>query len=286
MSKRHDIKKRIATLDEISGIMNAMKNLALLEIRKLDVFLSTQKRVVSGIESVSQDFLSFYPHLQTLPTKLQQLWIVIGSERGFCGDFNKALFEFVQTQEQQEDTLLLVVGSRLHDKFQSDQRIVTYINGPSVADEIQVTLLHLAEILNQLQQHLTLETISQISAVYHDNEKNTVSLRQLLPLAAPSTKSDFAYPPILNVEPVQFLAQLTDHYLYAALHQVFYTSLLMENHIRLEHMENAIRRLEKNNAQLRLHYNKVRQEEIIEEIEVILLSAEALSNSDKSTPRL
>ena len=61
MSKRHEIKKRIATLDEIKGIMNAMKNLALLEIRKLDVFLSTQKRVVSSIESVSQDFLSFYP---------------------------------------------------------------------------------------------------------------------------------------------------------------------------------------------------------------------------------
>ena len=99
---------------------------------------------------------------------MQQLWIVIGSERGFCGDFNKALFEFVQTREQQENKPLLIVGSRLHDKFQDDQHVVACINGHSVADEIHVTLLHLAEILNQLHQHLTLEKIGQISVVYHD----------------------------------------------------------------------------------------------------------------------
>lgn len=266
--------------------MNAMKNLALLEIRKLDVFLSTQQRVVSGIESVSQDFLSFYPHLQTQPAELQQLWIVIGSERGFCGDFNKSLLEFVQTHDQHNSRLLLVVGNRLHDKFQNDKRVVAAIGGHSVAEEIQVTLLHLAEILNQLQQHLTQEKIGQISAVYYDYEKNTVCLRQLLPLAAPQKKTDFAYPPILNIEPGQFLMQLTDHYLYAALHQVFYSALMMENNMRLEHMENAIRRLEKNDAQLHLRYNSVRQEEIIEEIEVILLSAEALSNTAESTLRL
>ena len=46
MSKRHEIKSRIATLTEIKGILNAMKNLALLEIRKLDTFLTTQQRVV------------------------------------------------------------------------------------------------------------------------------------------------------------------------------------------------------------------------------------------------
>ena len=57
MSKRHEIKSRIATLDEIRNILNAMKNLALLEIRKLDIFLTTQQRVVSSIEAASQDFL-------------------------------------------------------------------------------------------------------------------------------------------------------------------------------------------------------------------------------------
>ena len=84
---------------------------------------------------------------------------------------------------------------------------------------------------------------------------------------------------MLNLEPSLFWNQLTDHFLYAALHEVFYTSLMVENQMRLEHMEKAIQRLEKNEIQLSLGYNKIRQEEIIEEIEVILLSAEALSEA-------
>ncbi len=285
MSIRHDIKTRITTLDEIKGIMNAMKNLALLEMRKLDAFLSTQQRVVTSIEAASQDFMHFYPQLQTQPENLQQLWIVIGSERGFCGDYNKSLFQFVQAHEKQDNYLLLVVGNQLHVKFQNNQHVVAAISGHSVAEEIHVTLLHLAEILNQLQQQLKPGKIGRISAVYYDYASNAVHLRQLLPLAAsvesPHKNFGFACPPLLNLPPAQFLAQLTDHYLYAALHEVFYTALMMENHMRLEHMENAIHRLEKNDTQLRLQYNRVRQEEITEEIEVILLSAEALSDTEK-----
>ena len=44
-------------------------------------------------------------------------------------------------------------------------------------------------------------------------------------------------------------------------------------------MDSAIRRLEKDEAALRLRYNALRQEEIIEEIEIIMLSAEALSDA-------
>jgi len=277
MSKRHEIKNRIATLGEIKGIMNAMKNMALLEIHKLDVFLSTQQRVVASIETTSQDFLNFYAHLQTLPEDVQQLWIIIGSERGFCGEFNKALYQFVQTYSQQNNRLLLIVGNQLHAKFKDYPHVVACINGHSVAEEIHVTLLRLTEILNRLQKQLKLENIGRISAVYYDNETCSVRLRQLLPLALPHKEPEFVDPPLLNVDPSQFLTQLTDHYLYAALHEVFYSALMVENRMRLEHMEKAIHLLEKNETQLRLNYNRVRQEEIIEEIEVILLSAEALS---------
>lgn len=282
MSKRLEIKTRINTLDEVKGIMSALKNLALLEIRKLDVFLSTQERVVSSIEAVSRDFLNFYPQLQTVSGKIQQLWIVIGSERGFCGDFNKTLSQFVQEHAKQDNMLFLIIGNKLYDKFQDDPRVASHINGHSVAEEIHTTLLHLAEVLNHLHQQFEMSKIGRISAVYYDYKQKAARLRQLLPLVAPEIKSEFAHPPLLNLEPAEFLAQLTDQYLYAALHQVFFASLMMENQMRQEHMENAIHHLEKNNAQLRLQYNRVRQEEIIEEIEVILLSAEVLSKAEKS----
>jgi len=285
MGKQGELKERLATLDEIGGIMNAMKNLALLETHKLAVFLDTQRRAVTSIEAAAQDFLGFYSHIYSLPDALQQIWIVIGSERGFCGDFNDALVQYLNVSAPKEGTLLLAVGSGLETKLHQVARIAAFVKSHSVVEEVQATLLHLVEVLNKMQQ-LEPERIACIKALYYDDESGQIMLRQLLPLAAPKLKSAYAHPPLLNLEPEQVLSHLTDQYLYAALHEVFYSSLMVENHMRLEHMNRAIHRLEKDVAGLRLRYNRLRQEEIIEEIEIIMLSAEALIATDKSGSKI
>ena len=295
MSKRREVQNRLAMLDEIDGIMVAMKNLALLEARKLAAFLATQRRAVSSIETAAQDFLSFYPQAPARADDMQHLLLVIGSERGFCGDFNETLLEPINAAAQREGTILVAVGRRLETKLQGDARIAAfdkttshstrlskgdiqvagYVEGPSVAEEVPATLVRLAKVLGELQQRP--EVAWRLSALYHDDESGEPRTRQLLPLAAPTRKSVYPRAPLLNLEPARFLSQLTDQYFYAALHEVFYASLMVENSKRLEHMDSAIRRLEKDEAKLRLRYNGLRQEEIIEEIEIIMLSAEALS---------
>jgi F-type H+-transporting ATPase subunit gamma len=89
----------------------------------------------------------------------------------------------------------------------------------------------------------------------------------------------FAHPPLLNLQPKAFLAELIDHYLFAALHQILYVSLMAENQHRVQHLEGAVRHLEDKSADLLHRCNLLRQEEIIEEIEVILLSTDSLDNS-------
>ena len=274
MSKRREVKGRLATLDEIDGIMVAMKNLALLEIHRLESFLATQRRAVASIEAAAQDFLGFYPETAAHPGGARQLLLVVGSERGLCGDFNETLLAPLAAAMQQ-DTLAVVVGRRLEAKLQGDQRIAAFVEGPGVAEEVPAALVRLAGVLDELQQQRP-EEAWRIGALYHDDESGAPRLRQLLPLAAPETKPVYSHPPLLNLEPAQFLSQLTSQYLYAVLHEVFYASLMAENRKRLEHMDSAIRRLEKDEAKLRLRYNALRQEEIIEEIEIIMLSAEAL----------
>ena len=69
---------------------------------------------------------------------------------------------------------------------------------------------------------------------------------------------------------------LTGHYLHAVLNEVLYSSLMAENRQRQVHMDSALQRLDEDSARLKLTYNIQRQEEITEEIEVILLSADML----------
>ena len=276
MSKRREVQQHLATLDEIDGIMVAMKNLALLETHKLTAFLDTQRRALSTIESAAQDFLGFYPQASVQVDGIQHLLLVIGSERGFCGNFNEALLEPLNLALQQAGTLPVAVGRRLQARLQDDERIAAFVEGPGVAEEVQSTLLRLAKVLSELQQ----QAAWRLSALYHEEESGAVRLRQLLPLLAPVGRPPYADAPSLNLEPAQFLLQLTDQYLYAALHEIFYASLMAENRRRMEHMDSAIRRLEKDQTGLRMRYNALRQEEIIEEIEIIMLSAESLADTE------
>ena len=52
---------------------------------------------------------------------------------------------------------------------------------------------------------------------------------------------------------------------------------MAENQRRMQHMDSAVRRLEKTVADLLLRRNALRQEEITDEIEVIMLIIEALA---------
>jgi F-type H+-transporting ATPase subunit gamma len=83
----------------------------------------------------------------------------------------------------------------------------------------------------------------------------------------------FAYPPRLYLEPAAFANGLAEQYLFARLHELLYSSLMVENEIRIQHMDSAVQRLEKKSAELVRRRNNLRQEEITEEIEVIMLSA-------------
>ena len=55
---------------------------------------------------------------------------------------------------------------------------------------------------------------------------------------------------------------------------------MAENRQRQVHMDRALQRLDEDSARLQLTYNIQRQEEITEEIEVILLSADMLSEAN------
>ncbi len=93
MSKRRDLETRIHGLNDIEEIMNAMKNLALMETHRLARFLDTQRRVVASVESVAADFPRFHTNLLPGEEEFRDAYLIVGSERGFCGDFNESLLQ-------------------------------------------------------------------------------------------------------------------------------------------------------------------------------------------------
>ncbi len=274
MTRRRDIDRQRRSLGEIRGIMNSMKTLAYMETHKLSGLLAAQHRVIEFIESAAVDCLHFHPQLLPLSKGVRNAYIVIGSERGFCGDFNHrietSLSEILQ-QESAEVPKLIALGHKLHPLVAEQVPDTHLLNGASVQEEIPPLLDQLSDLLEGLFQSQRLDSLL---CLFHDSDGSIVT-RSLLPpfRNLEHSVSSGTTAPLLNESPHRFFAGLVQHYLFAMLHWVLYASLMAENHARVSHLDGAVRHLDNQTLQLNHRYNVLRQEEIIEEIEVILLNA-------------
>lgn len=282
MSRRRNLEKHRQSLAEISDIMNSMKTLAYMETHKLGRFLDAQQRVVTSIETAAGDFLSANPRILPRIEHMTPVYLLLGSERGFCGDFNHALLvRVVSTQTESPTASIIAVGHKLCTLLEDDPRVLLALDGAGVAEEVPQLLNRLVDILSQLQ--LEQGPLSLI-CLYHQSKDHLVE-QQLLPPFMTLTSSTpdklRSHPPRLNLEPSNLLLQLTEQYLFAALHEVLFTSLMSENHQRVDHLEGAVKHLQEESTQLIRTGNVLRQEEITEEIEVILLSADNAFDPEK-----
>jgi F-type H+-transporting ATPase subunit gamma len=276
MTRMRQIRDQIATLGEIGEILGAMKNLALMELQKLNRLLAMERRAVQTIEAAAADLAGSYLLEPPQPAFLD-IRLIVGSERGFCGDLNETLVAAAGRMPKHSERIV-VVGVRSAALLADAGFAAVPVAGASIAEEIERVLERVVQELETLQRDAGRARPLRLVASYMDGETGTVRERRLTPIPdLQDPAPGFPYSPVVNMAPLELFTKIVDQYLYAVLHEVLYGALLAENRRRLLHMERALDHLTENRAQLRLRYNAARQEEITEEIEVILLSAEAIS---------
>ena len=263
--------RHLGALHDIRDIMAALKNISLTESQRLRRFLANQQRVMDGIEQAMGDFLGHFPHALPGGDTAIDIVLLIGSERGFCGDFNESLLEQIQAGATQP--YLIAVGEKLAAKLDERRIQAEAVAGLSTVEDVPEVLLAIVDKLRELSAR---HGSSQLSIVHHHYDGHVQEIRRHQPFRhiAP-TSSRRGYPPLLNVAPEIFFPQLLDHYLFAVLHSVLYSSLAAEHQLRLQHLEGAIEHIDRQCAALAQRYNNLRQELITEEIELIVLSAGA-----------
>ena len=279
MSRSRNLQLHITQMEEIRTILNSMKNLAFIETHKLARFQIMQGQAVANIEQTAMDFLDFYP-LAVADDNATPICILVGAERGFCGDFNESLINTIAAEAYSG---IIAIGSRLCNRLEDyPLEVIASIEGANVAEEVPVILNRLIDTISSLpvsgggmNSAANVATTLQLMVVYHGNGSSQITQRQILP-PFPRQQRTLPYgnPPVLNLEPSNFFSDLIDHYLFAVLHEIFYISLMAENQRRLQHLEGAVKHLDDETVNLRRKSQIYRQEEITEEIEVILLNSE------------
>jgi F-type H+-transporting ATPase subunit gamma len=124
--------------------------------------------------------------------------------------------------------------------------------------------------------------------IYNGESQNLIQTKIIKPLEEFKTEKilRFSYPLYLQIPNDVFLFDLLEQYFFAFLHLVFYQSFQAENRERFRHLEAAIERLKDQKSNLIRRLNSLRQEQITEELQVIMLSARAIlaefSQDDRS----
>ena len=273
MSKRRDVEEHIDSLKEIHSIMESMKNLSMMEAQKLARYQRMQQQVLGGIASALDDVrCHFAPGL----TEVHEppIYLLLGSERGFCGAYNETLLEVLAQQAGHSKAPIIGVGSRLNGPLKTSYPDAVCLPGAAVADEVDKVLERVISALNhQREQHGAL----RLEVIYFSPETHEAVCQPAL--APPKDSSSTGYPPLINLPSKQLLAELLEHYLFALTHAWFFGAMSSECQRRIQHLDQAGHHLEMQLEDLGKRRNMLRQEEIIEEIEVILLTSELVGSS-------
>jgi len=245
--------------------------------------LDAQHAVVGSIKTAAADLLGWYPDILLTANVTTSAYLVIGNERDFCGDFNHALLRYLESDlagHPQDSPLQIFAGRKLYALLDGDARMVCSLDGASVVEEV-------AHLLNEAVVALTTLHVKHgplaVYCLYHGSEDDIIMERLLPPFQDLLHKPvRFAHPPVLTLSPEELLGELADHYLFAALHEILYTSLMVENQQRVTHLQGVVQHIDHESGRLARRCAILRQVEIIEEIEVILLGA---TNSAKPSAR-
>lgn len=268
MTQSRDLLLRIAKLAEMSEILTAMKNLSLIENHKLAQIVPLQRDCLETMNRVAEEFLRSFPESAKIKQPLVSVTVLLGSERGFCGDFNAP---FIATHVLPVEGHLVVIGNKLANKLPDDVS-ATIMAGANVTEETPDVV---ERILDYCLATTSLSNLA-LTIYYRDSALGQVQKQCLLPLEnaiSVHTGSNHATP-LLNLPAEAFFAELSSHYLLTTLYNVVYQALFAEQQRRIQHLEGALNHLNRQITKLHRKSQIYRQEEITEEIEVILLNAQ------------
>lgn len=259
-------------------VMAAMKAMAFAEMNRLQQQLGPETQC---LQRYQQAMLALQEG-RRLPTgsdaarkTVKNTEVVIGTERGFCGEINRRLSEHIQQQKAKTaERDYFIVGDRLQQLL--DDGSFTGVTGAQSAEGIETVIDDLfARWLAQNQ----LPSLSSLQITYWDDMRHEITtltaLSQILPSNESTAADDFA--PVCYTSKQELLRDLEPDLMFVLLHYATKMALLSENRQRMAHLDAATRHLKDKNEALQLQANQLRQSGIISEVEALLSVQDGLA---------
>ncbi|MBR4694965.1 MAG: ATP synthase F1 subunit gamma [Selenomonadaceae bacterium] len=282
MASLQDIRRRIKSVKSIQQITNAMNMVATSRLRRAKEAATANKpyadkvsEVVNEIAANAGDFS--HPLLERHEGG-KKLILVLAADKGLAGAYSSNVFkEVVAHIQNKADTQLITVGRKSKEHFKNrGYTIVQEYSGISERPHYE----HAREIAQDIIRRFESGEIREIDMVYSRFVSAITCIPEtvrLLPFEGAGEKqegphAEYIYEPSAE----EVLGFLLPQYLVTVIYAALLQAAASELSSRMNAMSNATDNAGELIAKLDLHYNKVRQAGITNEINEIVGGAEAL----------
>lgn len=257
------LRRRMALLDELRQIVNAMRNMSIAALQHLGKAAQVEKESEQLLLQALADTGIKLPE----PTGTG-ICLVIGSEHGFCGGFNDRLADFMKNFLAENPSMTCyIAGSRLSPLLVSDIKHFVVLKGcADMMEAVDTVSGWMDELL------IDREVFSPLTVIYQDEEG--VKVRRLLPLPILPEASP-GVPPLRYLPDRSLQAGLLSEWLRLALLSSLTRSLTIEHRWRISQMQRAEQYLDETGLQLRGTMQRQRQNEITIELENLMSALES-----------
>lgn len=198
------------------------------------------------------------------------LIILVGSQKGLCGNFNSALFQLLEKRHEQKKvqlTQVITVGKKAVDYAQEK------MTNAVVESYSNFSYSNLLDVAKQINTQLTQAKKPYSSVIVFSNVLKTFFLQkpvstQLIPFnhATGEVNEDLKEDLIWEQSADELLDFLSAQYLEATIQHLLFQSLLAEHAARFLSMDNSTRNAKGLLETTRMQYNKLRQTKITKEV--------------------
>lgn len=284
MTRLADIQRHMASMQELTDIVGAMRSLAGMRLQETQQALGGIRRYAESMAQAVGAALQLMPEPEPVSTGKGggRTIILYAAEHGFVAGFNERLLESALSVLQSDDQFF-VLGSRGAGLAVERGRRVSWSR--AMPTRIAAVPDSISSLTREVYRRIARGEISRVEVVfgrYHQGTGTSIERRLLLPLDTHSLMpTGLRQAGLHNLRPDLLLEKLIEEYVFALLTEAAVESIASENAARFATMESAHENISKRLSELTQDARVARQSEITSELLDLLVGTEALG--DRST---
>lgn len=287
------LRRRIKTTQDLRDIVSNMKMLSSVSILQYEQADKALDKYLRNLRDAFHILAIHHLLPQVTSAKVKKhryLFLLIGSDNGMVGRFNREIVEKAKDYLRQKhislnDVLFVTIGKRV-SALAENNRLKVY-QSYAVSNSVKAVAMLAENVILDIDETIRKERISDVFVVsHHRGEHNLISvdLKQVLPFDMKrlqklcDKKWETNNIPQLGIPAEKMFTELVNESLMINVGKEINASLEAEHYTRMTNMQNAEKNIDENLEELNLIYQQQRQEDITDELIDVISGAEAMKD--------